>query len=87
MCPHDHQHGPRCIDIHAHWYPADWIRLMEKDGAKFGASIKREGTKYTVHAGHIANAAIVVAGRNARLLGARVATERATCAIATGEGR
>ena len=30
--------------------------------------------------------AIVVAGRNARLLGARVATERATCAIATGEG-
>ncbi|CAN5852278.1 hypothetical protein BH11PSE3_BH11PSE3_22750 [soil metagenome] len=32
-------------------------------------------------------AAIVAAGRNARLLGARVATERATCAIATGEGR
>lgn len=31
--------------------------------------------------------AIVAAGRNARLLGARVATERATCAIATGEGR
>lgn len=31
--------------------------------------------------------AIVVAGRNARLLGARVATECATCAIATGEGR
>ena len=32
-------------------------------------------------------AAIAVAGRNARLLGARVATERATCAIATGDGR
>lgn len=31
--------------------------------------------------------AIVVAGRNARLLGARVATERATCAIAAGDGR
>ncbi len=31
--------------------------------------------------------AIVAAGRNARLLGSRVATERATCAIATGEGR
>lgn len=31
--------------------------------------------------------AVVVAGRNARLLGARIATERATCAIATGEGR
>lgn len=31
--------------------------------------------------------ALVVAGRNGRLLGTRVATERATCAIATGEGR
>ncbi len=31
--------------------------------------------------------ALVVAGCNARLLGAHVATERATCAIATGEGR
>jgi cobalt-precorrin 5A hydrolase len=31
--------------------------------------------------------AMVVAGRNARLLGARVATAGATCAIAIGEGR
>ena len=31
--------------------------------------------------------ALVVAGRHGRLLGPRVATERATCAIATGEGR
>ncbi len=31
--------------------------------------------------------AIVAAGRNARLLGARVATAGATCAIAIGEGR
>jgi cobalt-precorrin 5A hydrolase len=31
--------------------------------------------------------ALVVAGRNARLLGRRIATGRATCAIATGDGR
>lgn len=31
--------------------------------------------------------ALVVAGRNARLLGTRVASERATCAIAIGDGR
>jgi cobalt-precorrin 5A hydrolase len=30
--------------------------------------------------------ALVGAGRNARLLGARVATNKVTCAIATGEG-
>jgi cobalt-precorrin 5A hydrolase len=32
-------------------------------------------------------AALVAAGRDARLLGPRVATSRATCAIAVGEGR
>jgi cobalt-precorrin 5A hydrolase len=32
-------------------------------------------------------AALVVAGRNAKLLGTRVATARATCAIAVGDGR
>jgi cobalt-precorrin 5A hydrolase len=31
--------------------------------------------------------ALMVAGRDGRLLGTRVATERATCAIAIGEGR
>jgi cobalt-precorrin 5A hydrolase len=31
--------------------------------------------------------AIVAAGRNARLLGTRIATPRATCALAEGEGR
>lgn len=31
--------------------------------------------------------ALVVAGRNGRLLGWRIATERATCAIAAGDGR
>jgi cobalt-precorrin 5A hydrolase len=31
-------------------------------------------------------AALAVAGANAQLLGARVATERATCAIAIGQG-
>ena len=31
--------------------------------------------------------ALVAAGRNARLLGTRVATEGATCAIAVGDGR
>jgi cobalt-precorrin 5A hydrolase len=30
--------------------------------------------------------ALIAAGRNARLLGKRLATERATCAIAIGEG-
>jgi cobalt-precorrin 5A hydrolase len=31
--------------------------------------------------------ALVVAGRNGRLLGGRIATQSATCAIAFGDGR
>jgi aminocarboxymuconate-semialdehyde decarboxylase len=29
------------IDTHAHWFPAEWVRLIEKDGAKDGAKIGR----------------------------------------------
>ena len=32
----------KTIDIHAHWYPQEWIRLFEKDGAKEGASLERK---------------------------------------------
>ena len=31
----------RTIDIHAHWYPADWLRLFERDGAAEGARLDR----------------------------------------------
>ena len=31
----------RVIDTHAHWYPEEWIRAVEKSGAAHGASIAR----------------------------------------------
>ena len=31
----------RTVDIHAHWYPAEWLRLFERDGAREGAELKR----------------------------------------------
>jgi aminocarboxymuconate-semialdehyde decarboxylase len=46
----------KTIDIHAHWYPADWLRLFEKDGPKEGASLERDAKAYRVKAKHIANA-------------------------------
>ena len=33
-----HGHAPapqrarRVVDIHAHWYPADWLKLFEREG-------------------------------------------------------
>ena len=30
------------IDIHAHWYPEQWVRLLEKEGPGIGAEIARE---------------------------------------------
>lgn len=46
----------RTIDTHAHWYPAEWLRLFEKDGAKEGATLERNGGKYTVRTDRIVNA-------------------------------
>jgi aminocarboxymuconate-semialdehyde decarboxylase len=46
----------KTIDIHAHWYPEEWIRLFEKDGAAEGASLERKDGKYHLKAKHITNA-------------------------------
>jgi len=46
----------RTIDTHAHWYPVEWLRLFEKDGAKEGASLERNGAQYTVRTDRIVNA-------------------------------
>src|SRR5436190_21631293 len=44
------------IDIHAHWYPEDWLRLFEKDGPKEGARLERTAKGYTVRTERITNA-------------------------------
>jgi aminocarboxymuconate-semialdehyde decarboxylase len=31
----------KTVDIHAHWYPIEWIRLFEKDAAKDGGTLER----------------------------------------------
>src|SRR5204863_2911 len=43
------------IDIHSHWYPQEWIRLFEKDGAKESAAIERKDGKYFLKAKQITN--------------------------------
>jgi aminocarboxymuconate-semialdehyde decarboxylase len=44
------------IDTHAHWYPAEWLRLFEKEGPREGASLAREGRRYTIRTDRIVNA-------------------------------
>src|SRR5215471_10625019 len=57
-----HAHGSpkssphRVVDIHAHWYPADWLKLFERDGAKEGAKLERSGKGYTIRTQRIVNA-------------------------------
>ena len=46
----------KTIDIHAHWYPREWLALFEKDGPKEGAALERAGRGYKVKAKHIVNA-------------------------------
>jgi aminocarboxymuconate-semialdehyde decarboxylase len=58
--PRASHHRPRryrglTIDIHAHWYPQEWLTLFEKDGAKYGTRIERSADGYNLSTGKIAN--------------------------------
>src|SRR5207237_8502412 len=44
------------VDIHAHWYPEEWLALFAKDGAKEGAALERAGNRFLLRAKHITNA-------------------------------
>jgi len=44
------------LDIHAHWYPADWLKLFERDGPAEGAKLERKGSGYTIRTERIVNA-------------------------------
>lgn len=46
----------RAIDIHAHWYPKEWLKVFEKDGAREGASLERVAGGYRLKAKTITNA-------------------------------
>ena len=43
------------IDIHAHWYPEEWLKLFEKDGPREGATLERTPKGYTVRTERIVN--------------------------------
>jgi aminocarboxymuconate-semialdehyde decarboxylase len=45
------------VDIHAHWYPAEWLKLIDREGPKEGASLKRtENGGYQIKTQTLANA-------------------------------
>jgi len=45
------------IDIHAHWYPQEWIDVFQRDGARDGASLERGADgRYSLRAKNITNA-------------------------------
>ncbi len=47
----------RAIDIHAHWYPKEWLEVFEKEGSREGAALERQaGGAYRLKAKHITNA-------------------------------
>ena len=46
----------RVVDIHAHWYPSEWLRLFERDGSKEGAKLERGAKGYTIRTQRIVNA-------------------------------
>src|SRR5260370_1288244 len=57
-----HDHAPptrgvrRVVDIHAHWYPADWLKVFERDGPDEGAKLERTVSGSTIRTERIVNA-------------------------------
>jgi len=48
--------SPRVIDTHAHWYPAEWLELFRRDGAREGATLERTAKGYTIRTPRVVNA-------------------------------
>jgi aminocarboxymuconate-semialdehyde decarboxylase len=46
----------KTVDIHAHWYPREWLTLFEQDGPKEDAALERSAGGYRIKARHITNA-------------------------------
>ena len=60
---HDHHHdrAPRryaglTIDTHAHWYPAEFLDLLKKDGPANNGAVERTAGGYKITAGKLNNA-------------------------------
>jgi aminocarboxymuconate-semialdehyde decarboxylase len=49
-------HTRRAVDTHAHWYPADWLKLFERDGPAEGARLEHTTAGYTIRTERIVNA-------------------------------
>ena len=46
----------RVVDIHAHWYPREWLQLFERDAAAEGAKLDRTPKGYTIRTERVVNA-------------------------------
>src|SRR5262245_29241031 len=50
------EHRRRTVDIHAHWYPAEWLHLFAQDGAAEGAKLERSAQGYSLRTERLTNA-------------------------------
>jgi aminocarboxymuconate-semialdehyde decarboxylase len=57
--PHGHPSraasSKRVVDIHAHWYPPEWLKLFARDGAAEGAKLERTSKGYTIRTERVVN--------------------------------
>src|SRR5215468_12421431 len=50
------EHRRRTVDIHAHWYPAEWLKLFAQDGGAEGAKLERSAQGYSLRTERLTNA-------------------------------
>ena len=45
----------RSVDIHAHWYPREWLKLFERDAVREGARLERSAAGYRIATERLSN--------------------------------
>ena len=46
----------RSVDIHAHWYPIEWLKMFEREAPGEGGKLERDANRFLIRTARITNA-------------------------------
>ncbi len=46
----------RSVDIHAHWYPIEWLKMFEREAPSEGGKLERDANRFLIRTARITNA-------------------------------
>ncbi len=46
----------RSVDIHAHWYPIEWLKMFEREAPSEGGKLERDANRFLIRTARVTNA-------------------------------